>query len=276
MASEEDIAHQVMEPYVSIGPVIVFPIATMLVMSLAYGKDSTSVTALGFTTISAGIAGCIFDYLMVHRCYVIWGYNKWILYPFAFVVVITDMFGLVAFAFNTATYQHHYIALYTSSIRTMNRNAIISAVYSSLLTLLTAGRIWWTVYQVGQIAGSRVYTKYRIIVVTILESGFLVSAMLAISVVLPLVTDPGRNGLVPFDFTVISTQMIGIAPTVMIVRIAYGQAVESVQQMVSTLQIAEGINNSHLQSAAVHGMANPQQSLVAVEERGTVGRIETD
>ncbi|KAK1223399.1 hypothetical protein PQX77_013725 [Marasmius sp. AFHP31] len=88
--------------------------------------------------------------------------------------------------------------------------------------------------------------------------------------------DPGKNGLIPFDFEVITVQMIGIAPTVMIVRIAHGQAVESVQQMVSTLQFAEGINNSQQWSAALHSMVNPPQYLVAVEERGIVGRIETD
>ncbi|KAK1215864.1 hypothetical protein PQX77_021516 [Marasmius sp. AFHP31] len=69
--------------------------------------------------------------------------------------------------------------------------------------------------------------------------------------------------------------MLGIAPTVMIVRIAHEQAVESVQQMVSTLQFAEGINNSQLSTAA-HGTVNLQQSLVAGEEKGIVGRIETD
>ncbi|KAK1221862.1 hypothetical protein PQX77_015311 [Marasmius sp. AFHP31] len=70
--------------------------------------------------------------------------------------------------------------------------------------------------------------------------------------------------------------MAGIAPTIIITRIAYGQAVESIQQMVSTVQFAEGINNYEQQSMAPYGTVNPQQSLAAVEERGMVERIEMD
>ncbi|KAJ8095439.1 hypothetical protein PM082_023209 [Marasmius tenuissimus] len=60
-------------------------------------------------------------------------------------------------------------------------------------------------------------------------------------------------GLVPFDFSVIAVQMAGIAQTVIVIRIAYGQAVENVQQMVSTLQFIEGRSNSQQQSMATRG-----------------------
>ncbi|KAJ8075517.1 hypothetical protein PM082_021147 [Marasmius tenuissimus] len=231
----------------------------------------------GLNTFSSGIMSCIFDYLMVHRCYIIWGYNKWILYPFAVVLVIGNTIGLVLTATLTSAYYHHNIVLYNRSNRILQVVAIISVIYSSLLTLLTAGRIWWTVRQVGQITGSRVYTKYKTILATILESGLLYSATLLVATLLPLVIDPKNLGQGSIDFSVISTQMSGIAPTLIVVRIAHGQSVESVQQMVSTLQFAEGArNNSQHQSGAIHGTVDVRQSLAGVNERGTVGRLEID
>ncbi|KAJ8085702.1 hypothetical protein PM082_004520 [Marasmius tenuissimus] len=213
---------------------------------------------------------------MVHRCYVIWGYSNWILYPFAFVVLAADTTGLVLGAISTVAYHNQDEALNTKIQNISYVLVILTAIYVSLLTLLTAGRIWWTVRQVGQITGSRVYTKYRILLATILESGFLFSATQVVGIVFELTTDPDNTGLLPFNFSVISTQMAAIAPTVIIVRIAYGQAVESVQQMVSTLQFVEGINNSQQHPSVAHVTVNLRQSLAGVEERGTLGRIEID
>ncbi|KAK1222754.1 hypothetical protein PQX77_014394 [Marasmius sp. AFHP31] len=351
MASEAEIVKQLIEPFTSIGQVIVFPIATMLSMFLIYGiyiiilglsinvlwgrraespgskaymrwiialfvlatiinaltvwhymnealiifnavktndyiplfelltgKRSHSVIATqqGLNLSFSIIESCIFDYLMVHRCYIIWGYNKWILYSFGFVIVVTDTIDLVLSAVTIVAYQHYHIDLYKRYDSIGWVLGIISTAYQSLLTLLTAGRIWWTVREVGQITGSRVHARYRIIIATILESGLLFTATAVVGHVLPLVLNSRRDGRILLDFGVISAQVQGIAPTIMIVRIEAGKAVQSVHQMVSTLQFAEGANNSQQQSTAVHGTVNPQQSLVAVEERGTVGRIEVD
>ncbi|KAK1224817.1 hypothetical protein PQX77_012263 [Marasmius sp. AFHP31] len=349
MASEEEKAQRVMEPFTTVQQVIVQPTATLSMMFLVYGMyiiifgtslnvlwhrressaskaymnwiialfvltaihnateawiniDQTIVTfnavktnnyillrslfggipSPGWTAraalyaFSSAMMGCIFDYLMVHHCYIIWGYNKWILYPFGLVVVVANTINIVLTAITTAAYHHHDSPLYERSLNITDVITIVSAVYASLLTLLTAGRIWWTVRQVGRIAGSRVHTKYRIFVATILESGFLYSASQVISVVLPLITDPSSDGLAPVAFNAISVQMAAIAPTLIIIRIAYGQAVESVQQMVSTLHFVEGPNDSQHRSMATRGTVDLRQSLAGVEERGAVGRLETE
>ncbi|KAK1220458.1 hypothetical protein PQX77_016776 [Marasmius sp. AFHP31] len=248
------------------------------------------VARIGLGSFSATIVGCIFDYLMVHRCYVIWGYSKWILYPFGLIVLVTD--GFVVYAIETAAYQNQQHALYRRVLDIISVLTIIEATYAFLLTLLTAGRIWWTVHQVGQIAGGRIYSSYKIFVATILESGLLFSATQVAAVALVMITDSEGEGLVPFDPAVITTQMAvsiyllagwfglakvpgsqGIAPTLIIVRIAHGQAVENVQQMVSTLQFAEGTNNSQPRSMATQGFIDLQQSFAEAEERGSVGTL---
>ncbi|KAJ8075562.1 hypothetical protein PM082_021192 [Marasmius tenuissimus] len=258
------------------------------------GTRSTKWAArVGLSLFSGGIIGCIFDYLMVHRCYVIWGYSKWVLYPFAVVVLVTDTMGFVTSAILFSASYNRNKAVYTRSSSILSVLAIITVVYTSLLTLLTAGRIWWMVRQVGQISGGRVYTKYRVFVATILESGLLFSAAQVVLVVFTFFIN--SRGLAPFDFGTVSIQMAvsvqssvreidlaeasesqAIAPTLIIVRIAHGQAVESVQQMVSTLQFAERANHSQQQSSAARGTVDLRQSLAGVEERRTIGRIETD
>ncbi|KAJ8095442.1 hypothetical protein PM082_023212 [Marasmius tenuissimus] len=171
MASEQDIAKQFLEPYTSVGQVIVEPITTLLVMFVLYvwtqmdqtfdtfnavktnnyipyfedlsgGSRPPEWTAqAGLNMFASNMIGCIFDYLMIHRCYVIWGYSRWILYPFAFVALVTNMIAFVVSAITTTAYQHQNYTLLTSSINIINVVVIISAVYASLLTLLTAGHI---------------------------------------------------------------------------------------------------------------------------------------
>ncbi|KAK1231119.1 hypothetical protein PQX77_005774, partial [Marasmius sp. AFHP31] len=152
---------------------------------------------------------------------------------------------------------------------------IITAVYDSLITLLTGGRIWWMARQVGRLRGGDVLSKYKVFIATILESGLLFSATLLASVISQLSPVP-RGKIIPFDLTNVAVQMAGVAPTLIVVRIAYGQSMDSVQQMVSTLQFAEGGNNSQQPSTAIRGNLDPQQSMAEVEERGPTGRFEMD
>ncbi|KAJ8075487.1 hypothetical protein PM082_021117 [Marasmius tenuissimus] len=237
----------------------------------ASGRNSRSKFSaqIGLFAFSGGIIGYIYDYLMVHRCYVIWGYSKRILYPFVIIVFLTDTINFVATASLTSAAYHHDKVLYQGYGHVLCVLAIINGVYTSLLTLLTAGRIWWMVREVGRITGSRIYTKYKIFVATILESGLLYSVITVVAAILRLIAciDPKSGGVAPFNFCVISVQMAAIAPTVIVVRIAYGQAVESVQHMVSTLQCAEGENNSQRCTIDL------RRSLGEDEERGTAGRL---
>ncbi|KAJ8095449.1 hypothetical protein PM082_023219 [Marasmius tenuissimus] len=161
----------------------------------------------GLQAFSGSIASFIFDYLMVHCCYIIWGYSKRILYPFAFVILGTNAIGFVIYAVSVNAYDCEDITLYKRVNNITYPLFVITAVYTSLLTLLTAGRIWWTIHQVDQITGSRVYTKYKIFVATILESGFLYSAMQVVCVVLLLTLDPDGNGVAPFNPQVIAMQL---------------------------------------------------------------------
>ncbi|KAK1225432.1 hypothetical protein PQX77_011634 [Marasmius sp. AFHP31] len=171
------------------------------------GDSSTSVQTAqlyGLSGFLSAIMGIIMDYLLVHCCYVIWGFKKRILYPFAFVVLVTDGIGFVGIAVMTAAYSRRDTPTYLRTFEMMQPLVIITAIYDSVLTLMTAGRIWWITHEAGQMAGRNIYTKYKVVVATILESGLLYSATLLISIIVPRFTDPGTYGLSSFDPEVIS------------------------------------------------------------------------
>ncbi|KAK1234609.1 hypothetical protein PQX77_002185 [Marasmius sp. AFHP31] len=109
-----------------------------------------------------------------------------------------------------------------------------------------------------------------------LETGLIYSFTSLGCAVSLLVTDPKSTGLAPFDLCVISLPLAAIAPTIIVVRIAYGQSVDSVQQMVSTLQFTQGGDIlTRQRSAAVRDTVDIRQSLPAgAEGRDAMGQFE--
>ncbi|KAL0059340.1 hypothetical protein AAF712_013918 [Marasmius tenuissimus] len=75
--------------------------------------------------------------------------------------------------------------------------------------------------------------QYKAIVAAIIESGVLYPTSLITSIMVRLIIDPDAHGTLPVDLAAVSTMMAGFAPTLVIVRVAYGKSVDSVQQMMS-------------------------------------------
>ncbi|KAK1220848.1 hypothetical protein PQX77_016368, partial [Marasmius sp. AFHP31] len=99
-------------------------------------------------------------------------------------------------------------------------------------------RIWWISREARRHLGRSVGAKYKTIVATILESGLLYPTTLIIGMVIPLILDPESHGTgILVDFSIVSTLMSGLAPTLIIVRIAYRKSVDSVDQ--SSIRLAE-------------------------------------
>ncbi|KAJ8085696.1 hypothetical protein PM082_004514 [Marasmius tenuissimus] len=234
---------------------------------LSVGTSTSRQTAqLGLSMFSSIIIGIIMTYLLVHRCYVIWGYCRSILYLFGFIVCVTNSINLVVTGLMIAAYHRHDGASYHKNFRIVEALAIVTTAYASLLTFLTAARIWWLSRQTCKIARMAVGCSYKMIVVAILESGLLYSIALVLTAVLPQLTSP--NGEVtPFYFNGIAIQLAAIAPTLMIVRIASGQPEEGAQERISTLQFAEATNGSQRQSIDAQDTVELRQSLTGLENR---------
>ncbi|KAL0573281.1 hypothetical protein V5O48_008674 [Marasmius crinis-equi] len=145
---------------------------------------------------------------------------------------------------------------------------IANAVFNAILSLLTASRIWWITRQACRIMGSATSKKYNNIVAVILESGIIYPAVIIASTLVTFLVDPLHTGLVTIDFPLFITQAAvsyaihpeitsthfleqGIAPTLIIVRAALGKNVESVQQMVTTIQFRQGQSESDEASSQI-------------------------
>ncbi|ESK92636.1 hypothetical protein Moror_16054 [Moniliophthora roreri MCA 2997] len=111
-----------------------------------------------------------------------------------------------------------------------------------ILTLLTAGRIWWISREARKHLGPAIKTKYNTIVAIILESGILYPIFLITYVVYTFVLDPEVQGSIPFQLFLVTYQVAGIAPTLIIIWAARGKTIEhtTMNQVVSSLQFADG------------------------------------
>ncbi|KAG7086102.1 hypothetical protein E1B28_003616 [Marasmius oreades] len=103
--------------------------------------DFESAMEFGLLALTASLMNIAADCMLIHRCYACWGFRRRILIPLMLIAVALNILDLIA-NFDTSTPEHsHFFLKFTT---TGNANGIAIAVFSMLLTLLTAGRIWWT------------------------------------------------------------------------------------------------------------------------------------
>ncbi|KAK1215057.1 hypothetical protein PQX77_022347 [Marasmius sp. AFHP31] len=155
-----------------------------------------------------------------------------------------------------------------------NGNTIALAVFNGFLSLLT-GRIWWISREVQRHLGVlQLQPRYKAIVAAILESGLLYPTTGIATVVVRRILDPGNTGIIPIDLAGATILMSGLAPTMIIVRVAYGKSMDSVQQQIMSIYLSEeatqqrtGLDTSTPQ-AAVDIQSNPQTGNLERSYRG--------
>uniref|UniRef100_A0A0W0FXX6 Uncharacterized protein n=1 Tax=Moniliophthora roreri TaxID=221103 RepID=A0A0W0FXX6_MONRR len=193
----------------------------------------------------------IADLMLLHRCCVIWGSSKWIAFPLIFMILSLAICEIVASAFvvigfsNTADLAKLQLYLQGSTIDTAFW--LTEMGINIILTLLTAGRIWWISREAS----------------IILESGILYPIFLTTSATYTLVLDPDSTGSRPFSLFIVTYQVAGIAPTLIIIWAAVGKTIEhtSMNQVLSSLHFANGTvpgsgnsdSRSHIQTIDIEG-----------------------
>ncbi|KAG7086144.1 hypothetical protein E1B28_002103 [Marasmius oreades] len=184
----------------------------------------------------------IADTMLIYRCYLIFNSNKLVLFLLVLAASVLNgidlgciIVAIIGYG-NSSKPENIHLRLKASFID--NGAEIGIAVFQIILTFLTGGRIWWITRQARQSIRGSTYTRYNDIVAIIVESGLLYAGSLLTAVVINLVLNP-QTGIVPFDFLLVSALMSGLAPTIVIARMAYGKSVENVQQTISTSQVAD-------------------------------------
>ncbi|ESK95957.1 hypothetical protein Moror_7469 [Moniliophthora roreri MCA 2997] len=205
--------------------------------------DIRKTLAFGLSDLCPPLLNAAADYILIHRCYVIWGSRKRFAIPLVGASVITNVIGLVG-AF-----------LYTMGIRDirMEENQrlldtgkhletvfmIMSVIVNMVLTIMTAGRIWW-LYRGARKYSSSSKRLFKWAAKIVVESGILYPTFTLIQLIW---TNTNALNAIPMEFSGVSYQIAALAPTLIMVRAQLGRTVESTMnspEVVSDIHFTDG------------------------------------
>ncbi|KAJ6474880.1 hypothetical protein C8R45DRAFT_383157 [Mycena sanguinolenta] len=191
-------------------------------------------TTVGGVSLAANVvyvtANVLADAIFIFRCYVIWNSQiKIILLPVFLTLGVAGIGYFNAFSAAVAASKHkaglgrfsHFFtpALFALSIGT-------SLFTTFVLMGLTVGRIWVLARAARRVFGAQMASTYYTVCAMILESGALYLcggiAFIALGLTGPFVSDVIIN-----SETIVLAQLVGIAPTIIAVRVALGESVEN-------------------------------------------------
>ncbi|KAJ4489953.1 hypothetical protein J3R30DRAFT_9966 [Lentinula aciculospora] len=146
----------------------------------------------------------IADALLLYRCFIIWDKDiRVVLLP------LLGYLGNIILGILGLSYNDEFVFEFW----------ILAIVENVVLTALITGKIWYIKHEAGGILGSAVKIKYNMIAAIILESGFVYSAIVLATSVTSMMT---HNAIYASCLLAAATQIVGIAPCLMIIRIALG------------------------------------------------------
>ncbi|KAE9385466.1 hypothetical protein BT96DRAFT_928785 [Gymnopus androsaceus JB14] len=172
------------------------------------------------TFIFADILG---DLVLFYRVYAVWGYRKRVLFPVLLLIGSIKVLGILA-----AIVQIHLIlnepptGLFGNFIPSLEWIfEIVNAFSNMLMTLMIAGRVWWLSRSLQKELPSGVGQShwYHRAVAVVTESGIIYPVYLTIDAILSSVFN------LP-SYVCMGTITVGIAPTLIAVRVGLGSAVD--------------------------------------------------
>ncbi|KAF7368215.1 hypothetical protein MVEN_00141300 [Mycena venus] len=163
-----------------------------------------------------GINNMIAYGVIIYRCYLIWNNNIYVVsLPIILLIVTTgELFGV-----DLSLLKNPYLAL--------------SLATNILVTAMTAGRIWWIYRTARPYLQADVQRRYVSAISILVESGMLCPATVLAYLILGAIHS--AKILQPPTFQVL-TQIIGIAPTLIIVRVGLGAGVLSKEDHQNTVR----------------------------------------
>ncbi|KAG7085894.1 hypothetical protein E1B28_003428 [Marasmius oreades] len=224
-------------------------------------QDDAKTVWNGILDTSSPLMNTLADWMLIHRCCIVWNRNKIVLYSLVLIATVLNGLFLSTSLVEAASYNLPHLPIHIAVMVTqMTDNTVLAiAIFQVLLASMTGGRIWWISRQARKVLGSHINAKYWAIVAIIIESGVLYGSSRVIEQILIYVeVFQFRNFI---DFSIISTLMSGLAPTLIIARVAQSKSVDNVEQAMSTLHFADGLNNPERSTDTEGGGHLRRQSL---------------
>ncbi|KAJ4490761.1 hypothetical protein J3R30DRAFT_3424891 [Lentinula aciculospora] len=172
------------------------------------------------------LANVIADALLIHRCYHIWAPTRSVLYPPIFGLVANFGVGIAALI----DWNIYWVFMFITLIENM------------YLTAMTAGRIWYINRESKTMLGSKVHSRYQVIVASILESGLLYPLVLIVTATSLAMPRVSFSQILMFNVMLnIQIQIVGIAQSLIIVRVGLGLDISNtIEGSIAELSDLEG------------------------------------
>ncbi|KAJ7124383.1 hypothetical protein C8R44DRAFT_980676 [Mycena epipterygia] len=158
------------------------------------------------------------DVLFSYRCYFVWGLRKWVLIGPGLGMLATVVFGSFTATGSESLPKIVFLTPYITAVAT-----------SVLLMCLTAGRIWYIRREARSDVGGRTFSPRRdTVIAMILESGSLyclaiIVWVVAQSIIYEFPNSGPESVYIFFGVTTgVWSQIVNIAPTLILVRIGLG------------------------------------------------------
>ncbi|KAF7328566.1 hypothetical protein MVEN_02544600 [Mycena venus] len=192
---------------------------------LATGMFIGGVLALTLTANAIYVTtNLIADGIFIFRCYAIWNGRLCIV-----LLPIFLTFGVAGIGYFNVITPLSAPAIYGKlpSELFFDVSIIISLFTTFVLMVLTVGRIWWLARAARQVMGKTVAGRYYTVCAMILESGalYFIGGLVLIFTVFRIGVNSTYTGAV-------LGQLVGIAPTIIAVRVGLGCSVESVDSFI--------------------------------------------
>ncbi|ESK84696.1 hypothetical protein Moror_640 [Moniliophthora roreri MCA 2997] len=216
-----------------VGKTVSYSLESLLPVFLKYVLHFPTVQVLLIRSLISIAA----DYMLIHRCYLIWGSKKRVAVPFIVASVLINASGLAGSILVTMGVRDSSIesnfALYVTGQGVRGVTDICNAIVNSIITLLTAGRIWWIHRQVRAHGIHSTDSLLDSVTRIILESGIIYPAFTIANMIM---ANSVTLAQATFNFYPLAIMSAGIAPTLIMVRAKLGKNVESLQHEVSSIR----------------------------------------
>ncbi|KAF8066704.1 hypothetical protein FPV67DRAFT_1202978 [Lyophyllum atratum] len=129
----------------------------------------------------------ITDGLIIFRCYKVWGSRKYIMLVAGALLVADTVWGYLSVGVGVVSVSVTFTPVFFWSVLAFN----------IVMTLATAGRIWWVARAARHVLGKHQILRYHTAIAIIIESGAIYSAAILLLIVIPY----GKPYRVPFSAT---------------------------------------------------------------------------
>ncbi|TFK37223.1 hypothetical protein BDQ12DRAFT_653128 [Crucibulum laeve] len=148
------------------------------------------------------------DGLLLYRCYVVWGYKKHVVIGPFLLFLLAAACGYIFEGAVLPLLKDSWIHL------------MLTFSLNLMLTALTAGRIWWLARNAKLLLEEGVVRRYKMSTAILLETGTIYCVYIAFDIALR--NNKAANAVLDAGLI----QMVGIMPTLTIVQVGLGRAVQ--------------------------------------------------